>query len=345
MNFHRNKRFLLVFSFVIIVSFACSLPVASDNSEQESSLLETQAAISVQQTVLAISEATQNAPTAIPTQAELPTYTPYPTYTPQPEPTDVVAPTQVVFMDTPVPEVDFDTWMQEEANILVYEDMKGDFQYNPRVDQALNALGLSSSRVVRVADRQGDFLTELNTGRGWDLIISAAETRTGPTGEFWEAIGDLVMNDHVALIAEEWDLDSFYIGKISPLLSRCGITVQKDWERDPARYDIYDYSIYWLEPQHPIFTEPNVVSPLIVPNIVWWNDAGDLIKLTGGDAQILAGTQKNEYSSYGVVISCLEGRMIWQSFSTHDYSNEDTLALWQNYIVYTLRNRFEYLNQ
>jgi hypothetical protein len=223
--------------------------------------------------------------------------------------------------------------------------MKGNFQYLPRVDQALNALGLSSSRVVRVADAQGNFLRELNTGRGWDLIITAAETRTGPTGEFWEAIGDLVMNDNVALIAEEWDLDSFYIGKISPLLSRCGMTVQKDWERDPVRYDIYDYSILWLEPEHPIFTDPNIVGSLVVPNIVWWNDAGDLIKLNGGDAQLLAGTQKNEYSSYGVITTCMDGRVIWQSFSTHDYAADDTLALWQNYIVYTLKNRFAYLNQ
>ncbi len=345
MNKRRKRIIFLVFCLVIISSFSCNMPGSSTTSEKEISLLETQSAISVQQTVLAMNEATQNAPTVIPTQAEQPTYTPYPTYTAQPDPTDVVLPTQVIPTETPAIELDFDTWMQEEAKILVYEDMKGNFQYLPRVDQALNALGLSSSRVVRVADAQGNFLRELNTGRGWDLIITAAETRTGPTGEFWEAIGDLVMNDNVALIAEEWDLDSFYIGKISPLLSRCGMTVQKDWDRDPLRFDIYDYSILWLEPEHPVFTDPNIVGSLIVPNIVWWNDAGDLIKLKGGDAQLLAGTQKNEYSSYGVITTCMEGRVIWQSFSTHDYAADDTLALWQNYIVFTLKNRFAYLNQ
>jgi hypothetical protein len=41
----------------------------------------------------------------------------------------------------------------------------------------------------------------------------------------------------------------------------------------------------------------------------------------------------------------MDGRVIWQSFSTHDYAADDTLALWQNYIVYTLKNRFAYLNQ
>lgn len=343
----RKWSFFLILGLILIISFSCNMPGTSnaETNQKEISLLETQSAISVQQTVLAMNEATQNAPTAIPTQAEQPTYTPYPTYTTLPEATNITISTQVVPTDTPSVVLDFDSWMQEEAKILVYEDMKGNFQYKPRVDQALNALGLNSARVVRVADAQGNFLSELNTGRGWDLIITAAETRTGPTGEFWEAIGDLVMNDNVALIAEEWNLDSFYIGKISPLLSRCGITVHKDWVRDPANYNIYDFSVYWLEPEHPVFTEPNVVNSLIVPNIVWWNDAGDLLKLKGGDAQLLAGTQKNEHSSYGVIATCMEGRVIWQSFSTHDYPADDTIALWQNYIVYTLKNRFTYLNQ
>ena len=331
----KGRLFILLF-VLIVISIACNLPGTSEQLVKEKSLQETQSALSVQQTVLAISqetEAAQPEPTMQAPQSEViqPTVTPFPTVTPQPENTQAPQP-------TPTP--DFEAWM-DQAKILVYEDMKGNFSFLPRVDQALDALGLSSGNVVRVGDAQGDFLRELNTGRGWDLVIVAGESRTAPTGEFWESIGDLVIQDDVALIAEVWNLDSYYIGKISPLLNRCGITVFRDWERDPFRYDIYDFSIYWLEPEHPVFTQPNVVEPLLGTDWFWDWDIGDLIKLKGGDAQILAGTQKKEHSSYGLVTTCMEGRVIWQTFSTHDYPADDTISLWQNYIFNTLKNRFE----
>lgn len=333
-------RLLILFFVLVIISLACNMPGTAEQAAKEKSLLETQSALSVQQTVMALSQATVDAqslpaPTDTqPTQALLPASTLLPTFTPEPENTQPPQP-------TPTP--DFEAWM-DQAKILVYEDMKGNFAYNPRVEQALDALGLSGANVVRVGDAQGNFLRELNTGRGWDLVIVAGESRTAPTGEFWESIGDLVIQDDVALIAEVWNLDSYYIGKISPLLSRCGITVFRDWERDPFRYDIYDFSIYWLEPEHPIFTQPNVVQPLLVTDLVWDWDIGDLIKLKGGDAQILAGTQKKEHSSYGLITTCMEGRVLWQTFSTHDYPADATVSLWQNYIYNTLQNRFEKIN-
>ena len=335
----KGRLFGLLF-ILVIISLACNMPGTTERVMKEKSLQETQSALSVQQTVIAISQETaavqQPEPSDVveqPQEIQL-TDTPFPTVTPQPENTQPPQP-------TPTP--DFEDWM-DQAKILVYEDMKGNFAFNPRVEQALDALGLSSANVVRVGDAQGNFLRELNTGRGWDLVIVAGESRTAPTGEFWETIGDLVIQDDVALIAEVWNLDSYYIGKISPLLSRCGITVFRDWERDPFRYDIYDFSIYWLEPQHPVFTQPNVVEPLLVTDLVWDWDIGDLIKLKGGDAQIIAGTQKKEYSSYGLVTTCLEGRVIWQTFSTHDYPADATISLWQNYIYNTLKNRFEKIN-
>jgi hypothetical protein len=330
---------------VIVLTLACNMPGTSERVAQENMLRDTQEVLSVQQTVMAIGQLTEAAnankpvlppeqPTARPPE-ELPTYTPYPTYT-----VDIPVPTaEPIATATP----DFDAWLKT-ANVLVYEDMKGDFTTLPRVDPALDTLGLNKANIVRVADARGDFLRQLNTGRKWDLIIMAAESRTAPTGEFWESIADLVINNQVALVSETWDLDSYYIGKITPLLTRCGITVHKDWQRDPNTFDIYDYSIYWLEPQHPVFTDPNLIEPLLVSDLFWWWDVGDYIKLKGGDAQILAGTQKKEYSSYGLITTCMEGRVIWQTFSTHDYPAEETTALWQNYITYTLKNRFTALN-
>jgi hypothetical protein len=36
----------------------------------------------------------------------------------------------------------------------------------------------------------------------------------------------------------------------------------------------------------------------------------------------------------------MDGRVILQTFSSHDYPTNDMVALWQNYIVYTLTNHF-----
>lgn len=346
---HNSKlrgRLFVLFIIFILISVACNLPGSTEQDTREKSLSETQSAIALQQTMMAINQETaaaapqEQVPTPEPVQPqEQPTYTPYPTYTPE------VIPTSPPPQPTSAPVLDFESWMEDEAKILVYEDMRGNFSFLPRVDQALDALGLNNANVVRVGDAQGNFLRELNTGRGWDLIIVAGESRTAPTGEFWEVIGDLVIQDDVALIAEVWNMDSYYIGKISPLLSRCGVSLHRDWERDPFAFDIYNYSIYWLEPQHPIFTNPNVVEPLLVSELTWDYDVGDLLQIKGGDAQLLAGTQKKEYSLYGLITTCMEGRMIIQSFSTHDYPADPTLALWQNYIVYALENRFTKINQ
>jgi hypothetical protein len=106
-----------------------------------------------------------------------------------------------------------------------------------------------------------------------------------------------------------------------------------------------NYSIYWLQQDSPLFSIYKTVPPLVTPNIYWTGDAGDLMKISGtGDATLLAGTQASEKSSYGVLTSCMQGRMILQTFSTHDYQETKTVALWQNYIIYTLTNHFKTAN-
>jgi hypothetical protein len=116
-------------------------------------------------------------------------------------------------------------------------------------------------------------------------------------------------------------------------LSGCGIRYQKD-------YDIAD-SIYWWDPTHPIFTEPNTVLPLLHYNRYWENQTGDQIRLGGsGDAVLLAGLAAKKSSQEGVLATCYDGRVIIQTFSDHDYSQADVLPLWENYIHYTLKNHF-----
>ena len=162
-------------------------------------------------------------------------------------------------------------------------------------------------------------------------------------GEFWEYIKPLV-DKKVAVVAEAWFLNQISRGKIMPLLQECGIDVQQDWRRD-AKFDLLDYSILNYDSSHPIFNTPNSGISLTNPSNIWWSgDVGDLVKLdVGGDAVLLAGTSIGDKSSHGLITSCIEGRVIFQTFCTHDYSPKNMVALWENYIVYTLTRHFEAL--
>ena len=64
-----------------------------------------------------------------------------------------------------------------------------------------------------------------------------------------------------------------------------------------------------------------------------------------GDAELLAGLYQSHKSDYGVLAACIEGRVIFQTFSTHDYRQDQTVPLWQNMITYTLSNHFKYMDQ
>ena len=172
----------------------------------------------------------------------------------------------------------------------------------------------------------------LNSGTKYDLIIVDAEAKDRISGEFWDVINTRLTRDKAALIAEVWYLDSEAGGPISKILSGCGIRYRKD-------YDLAD-SIYWWNPTHPVFNEPNTVLPLLHYSRYWENQAGDQIRLGGsGDAVMLAGLAAKP-SDEGVLATCYDGRVIIQTFSDHDYSQADILPLWENYIHYTLKNHF-----
>ena len=350
------KRIGLVLLVFMLVTLSCGLPVNAvdnnnaSNSENNNVDLEgTQAALSIKATRLAKMEATQLAqnqeseaqPSATnPPPAALPTYTPYPTYTVAPTLAPQVADTLAVI---PQPTQDTGQDIQariKAANILVYEDIRGYPALLPRVQQAIKSMDFSGGQIVMVGDAVGDFMTQLNSPTKWDLIIVAAEARSGVRGEFWDLILKQAQKK-VGLAIEVWYVDKDYYDKLNFLLDECGVTLQKNWTR-PTNYQPLDYSIYWLQQDNPLFTIYKTVPPLVTPNIYWAGDAGDLMKISGtGDAQLLAGTQPSETSSYGVLTSCMQGRMILQTFSTHDYQETKTVALWENYIVYTLTNHFK----
>lgn len=191
----------------------------------------------------------------------------------------------------------------------------------------------------------GDLLSNLNSARQWDLIIIAAESRDAISGEYFDALADQI-DRGTAMIIEIWYIDDINFGRIQPVLQRCGISFHRDWQRTPQD-DLNEFLIYLLEPSDPMFSQPNIMDMLIPSrSFLWLGDIGDTLEINAGsDAVLLAGTQPKYYDAYGTIAECLEGRMVWQTFSTHDYMYDDMINMWQNYIYNTLLARYDYLNE
>lgn len=339
----RTGLLILVLSTLVILS--CNLTnLGSQN--QISDLEQTQVAMDIQATSLALDQqiATQDAleeqaAQPLPTEAPPPTAVPEPTQIPTLEPTQPPAPEP-----SPEPTMAAPADIQKmikSANILVYEDSRGNYDMLPYVQRTMERMNFSGGKVVYVADALGDFMKQLNSPVKWDLIIVAAENRNWVRGEFWDVIMEQINNNHAAVIAEVWTLDQIANGRISDFLYQCGIAYQADWNR-PVNYDVLDYSMYWVDSSHPLISTPNLVEPLYTPSVYWTGDIGDLIRLgSSGDAQMVAGLYMREKSSYGTLATCMDGTVVVQTFSTHDYPRAQMTALWENYIVYTLTNHFE----
>ncbi len=217
----------------------------------------------------------------------------------------------------------------KSAKILVYENTD-ERNIGLWIKEALDNRGLT---YTHTGSYSGRFMEYLNSGTIYDLIIVGAEDKDKISGEFWDVINNRLNRDKAALIVEIWYLDREANGPISKIMGKCGIRYQKDW-------DLAE-SIYWWVPTHPIFNEPNTVLPLIHFDRFWAGQTGDRIRLGGsGDAVLLAGLQVNSSSEGGVLAVCMEGRVIFQTFSDHDYHEEDVVPLWENYIYNTLKAHF-----
>jgi len=215
------------------------------------------------------------------------------------------------------------------AKILVYENTD-ERNIGLWIRNALDGLGLT---YTHTGSYSGHFMEYLNSGTKYDLIIVGAEDKDKISGEFWDVINTRLVRDKAAMIAEIWYLNTEANGPISKILSGCGIRYQKDYQLAE--------SIYWWVSDHPVFNEPNTVLPLLRYNRFWANQTGDQIRLgSGGDATLLAGLAARSSNQEAVLATCYDGRVIIQTFSDHDYHEEDIIPLWQNYIYYTLKNHF-----
>lgn len=235
---------------------------------------------------------------------------------------------------SPEPAVDIEQKIKN-AKILLFEDMAGTGQ----LEYYQEALEMGGYTFKDDGSAQGWFKDDLLSSTQWDLIIAASESRTKIQGEFFVYLLDHI-NRGTAVIIEHWALDDLSQGKVASILSKCGVGVYRDWFF--REWWLADLSAWPLVPDHPIWTSPNKGISLRNFAVFWNNtDQGDLLKITGtGDAQLLAGTKATSKSDHGVVASCLGGRMILQTFSSHNYRRDMVTSLIQNYVHYTLTNRF-----
>jgi len=311
-NKSRN-RMSLALSAAMLFVLACSVAIAP--TANPPAFDPTKAALELQATQLSLqlTQSALNVPQQQPTQAPLPTQSP-----------EQAAPTTVPPTATP----DLMARMKS-AKILVYENMD-ERNIGMWISDALDNLGLT---YTNTGSYSGHFMEFLNSGTIYDLIIVGAEDKDIISGEFWDVINTRLNRDKAALIVEIWYLDREANGPINKIMSKCGISYQKDYQLAE--------STYWWVPTHPIFNEPNTVLPLLHYNRFWANQTGDKIRLNGsGDAVLLAGVQVQPQNQEGVMAVCMEGRVVFQTFSTHDYNEGDIVPLWENYIYNTLKAHF-----
>ena len=332
----KRSTWLPAVLLLILAVLACSLmPAVPDPG---TGVGETQVALAVQQTSLAVQQTAVSAGGEVATLApSQPTYTPYPTYTAAPANTAVVVPPTAFTLDTAPLDI---KELIKTSNILIYEDMAGYPDLLPIVERTVSSMNFSGGKIMNTADRLGDFKSQANSSTKWDLMIVAAESRIAFSGEMFEVMYDHI-NNGGAVIIEVWYLDEVANGKIAPILSKCGVKFFRDWERN-YQYDPFSYSIYWLDKSHPLLSSPNTVLPPSYPYPEWFTDAGDLLELgSGGDAVLVGGVHQDRKSDYGVLASCLDGRMVIQTCSSHDYKWDIVQPLWENYIIYTLTRHYE----
>lgn len=335
MNKHKRWSIFCLLG-VLIVSLSCNLLTRPQDRAVESTL----ASLHLQQTALEqtlqVFTAEANTRTITPDgtlQANLATGTSVAGL----EATLSGSPTITTTPSAPQP----DQRLLDSARILLFEDMSASRQIRI-VKEALDNLGYF---YLDVGSAKGWFKTQLLSGTDWDLVIAAAEAERDFGGEFFKYLDDQITKG-AGVVVENWDLDAAPSGKAGLLLKRCGLRFQADWYMPELRV------FYWTMPEAPVFHEPNQI-PGQLRNAApfWTGDLGDLLEVDPQVASnpngpiILASTNPEMKTSNGVLSSCLSGRVILQTFRTHEYQHDDMLHLWQNYIYQALKAHLAYTHQ
>jgi|DewCreStandDraft_5_1066085.scaffolds.fasta_scaffold02344_11 hypothetical protein len=320
---------------LVILSMTCTLSGSPDTSGEA-----TAQALALQGTALAI-QATQEAVNLQATSLALQAGGGSAGSMPSPESPLVTVPPTLPVEETPTPfippgqSMDLDA-LRKGAKILLFEDMSG---HPTKVARYIKpALEDAGYVFTDVGSAQGWLKDQLVQNKDWDLLIISAEASGRISGEYFDLIREF-LDAGAGVIMEMWDIDAMSQGKIKPILDQCGVELEKDWGH-PGRRDLW-----YLIPDHPIVNEPNEMGRLR-PAPFWADDTGDLMKIkyynnkAVGDAALVIGIDEKFKDSRAVLTTCLGGRLVLQTFGTHDYHREDMQKLWQNYVFYALTNHF-----
>lgn len=339
----KPKTCLAPITLVLLLSFAigaCRLGGQADvdgANQMAATITAMQATIQAQAAVQSAIPPTVPPPTLLPPTAPPPTIpaaSPTPALPAQPP----AAPTPVQSQNEP-----FDlSQVIGRADILVYEDVAGDPDLRPYVKLAMERLGFRRDDYVYLGDARGRLMEALKigaqSGEAWDLVVIAAEERSGVQGEFFEML-EGVLAKGTSVILEAWYLDEIREGAVKPILMRCGVDLV-NWyggARDPSALRIYP-----LIDDSPLLNEVLEVYGYRIADYWPYEDQGSLMYSLGtGDVQIVLGTRMDEPNSYGVLAECMDGQLILITYSSHNYLDETAVPLWMNYIHYALRRHFQ----
>jgi hypothetical protein len=347
----KNILRLLIGTSILIFLLACRIQLPGSGTDQ--GMEQTQQAVSVQQTMLAQQSEQQMQGTLQAQQATIAAQSALATSQAQSnEPAVDVVATQVAQSSqstqqtqpkqSPPPSTtnggeipdNFDE-MMKSANILLFEDIVNYPSLYRYVKTALDNMGLNykDDGSAKGWFKSG-ILANAPDGEPWDLIIMAAESKSAMSGEYLEYLNQ-ALNRGSAMIIETWYLDSVASGKASLISTRCGFTYQKDWSDVPPS----KMAMFPLDPADPILHRPNDGISFTDVTDVWayGYDIGDFIKLNGkGDAKLIVGTIATDKNKNGTVVVCLDRKLIWQNFSSHQLTYDSMVPVWENYIYNAL---------
>ena len=331
--YHKYRKYILI---AMILTLAVFLDACNISSGVNDSLQETVDSLQLQQTGIVHTAAayTQSAQETnqshtLPTEATTPVVLPTVTSLQQKVPGSGDA----QFEGEEIQDLELKL---KSSKILLFEDMSGSRQIR-YVKKALDEAGYY---YLDVGSAKGWFKSQLLSQEDWDLIIVAAEARRNFGGEYFQYIHDKVRQGSGAII-EFWNIDDAPLGKIKPLLDDCGVELQSDWYEPDMR------ALFWLQNDHPILNEPNEMpAKLREAPPLWRGDIGDMLEIKStsgqptGDALLIAGTNGLWKTDHGALAVCLDGRVVLQTFGSHDYSMDDMVQLWQNYIYNSLKSHY-----
>lgn len=370
-NVMRTMGMATAVTVLILAMLSCSFNLGDTTN---SNIVQTQAALGVQQTMLAMQSGGINATiaaqqalvnaqaTAAAAQIQQPQQ-PTPDYNAtqvaisvqqtasaqQPMPVMMQSPVAPTAQPQVYPTVppnqlsgNLKEWMKN-ASILVYEDIVVYPRETQYIRKTLDMMGLKYKWDGNAVGRlKSDLLGGTQGGRPWDLVIFGIEARGDVSGEYFEYLMD-VINAGSAVILEAWHLDEISQGTVSMILTKCGVDVI-DYPTDTGTInDVLVWPISGVS--HPVMTDPNSGMSFTKARDTWiWSgDLGSRIEPTGhGDAQLLMGTNATYRDRHGVLAVCMDGQLILQTFSSHSFSYQTMGPLWENYIYNALKWRYEH---